>query len=278
MLSQQHGKVYRAVGASAVSSERIAQKARVTMLRPFVLLFKEPIVFLFALYASIIVSLACLSSLESHSHIGFVVRNPIVSDLQVFLAVSVLNQALSLMFGAFPVVYEEIRGFTAGSAGLPFIAVAFGMLFGKFRFGVVKIIPDIVFASGIVGAVVDSVRYTVKLRANGGRPLAPEERLGICCIGGIVSVFKITIKCEGMTDDRQQLLPISMAWFAASAKSDVHWIVPVLSGVPFGCGMLLVFLGGTSYLVDTYAEVSASAMAANSFMRSLLCAIPARAQ
>lgn len=67
-----------------------------------------------------------------------------------------------------------------------------------------------------------------------------------------------------------QLLPISLAWFAASAKPTVHWLVPTIAGGLFGCSMLLIFMGGTAYLVDTYLTVAASAMAANSFMRSLL--------
>lgn len=37
--------------------------------------------------------------------------------------------------------------------------------------------------------------------------------------------------------------------------------------------MLLIFMGGTAYLVDSYLAVAASAMAANSFMRSLFAAV-----
>jgi MFS transporter, DHA1 family, multidrug resistance protein len=124
------------------------------------------------------------------------------------------------------------RGWRSGPAGLPFIAVGIGMLFG------------------MAGTVYDSMLYGKKLSKAGG-PLAPEERLRGACVGGV-------------------LLPISLAWFAASAKPSVHWLAPTIAGGLFGCSMLLIFMGGTAYLVDTYLTVAASAMAANSFMRSLL--------
>lgn len=50
----------------------------------------------------------------------------------------------------------------------------------------------------------------------------PEARLPFACLGAI-------------------LLPIGIFWFAWTSTPSVHWISPVLAGVPFGCGMLLVF-------------------------------------
>ncbi|KAI5481198.1 hypothetical protein MNV49_005633 [Pseudohyphozyma bogoriensis] len=198
-LSKKTGKVYRsAYDMSSGPNLQVAAKMRTYVMRPFILLFKELIVFLFAIYASLIYGI------------------------------------LYLMFGAYPFMFQYYRGFSTGAAGLPFLAIGVGMFLG------------------LVGIVIDNGGYVKKMQAHGG-PLPPEERLRVACVGGI-------------------LLPISLAWFAASAKGDVHWIVPTLAGVPFGCGMLLVFMSGSSYLVDSYTSIAASAMASNSFVRSLFAA------
>jgi hypothetical protein len=41
----------------------------------------------------------------------------------------------------------------------------------------------------------------------------------------------------------------------------------MLAGIPFGWGVVLVFSSVFNYLVDAYREWSASAMAANTFLR-----------
>lgn len=62
--------------------------------------------------------------------------------------------------------------------------------------------------------------------------------------------------------------------FAWSARSNVHWIVPVLAGVPFAWGLLSIFLSSTVYLIQVYqASTGASALAANGILRYLLGAV-----
>lgn len=39
------------------------------------------------------------------------------------------------------------------------------------------------------------------------------------------------------------LVPGSIFWFAWSGSAAVHWVVPVLSGVPFGWSMVVLFVG-----------------------------------
>ena len=50
---------------------------------------------------------------------------------------------------------------------------------------------------------------------------------------------------------------------------EIHWIVPMLSGIPFGAGSTLIFLALLNYLTDAYTVYSASAMAAASCCRSI---------
>lgn len=48
----------------------------------------------------------------------------------------------------------------------------------------------------------------------------------------------------------------------------MHWIVPVLSGVPFALGNVTVFISAALYMLDVYGPLSgASAMAANGLLR-----------
>ena len=63
-------------------------------------------------------------------------------------------------------------------------------------------------------------------------------------------------------------------WFGWSARSDVHWISPVLAGIPFAWGNLCIFLSAALYFIDTYGPLNgASAMAANGVARYTLGAV-----
>lgn len=54
-----------------------------------------------------------------------------------------------------------------------------------------------------------------------------------------------------------------------AAKSNIHWIVPVLSGLPYGIGLEMLFMGLTNYLTDVYGIYSASVMASCVFSRNI---------
>lgn len=43
----------------------------------------------------------------------------------------------------------------------------------------------------------------------------------------------------------------------------------IVAGIPFGFGMVLVFLGVMNYLIDAYTIFAASVLAANAVLRSL---------
>ena len=89
------------------------------------------------------------------------------------------------------------------------------------------------------------------------KPWAKSEeyrRLPLACIAGLFFV-------------------VSLFWAGWTARADVHWIVPVLSGIPFGIGYLCLFMALLNYLVDAYEIFAASAMAAASFTRSSFGAV-----
>jgi DHA1 family multidrug resistance protein-like MFS transporter len=65
------------------------------------------------------------------------------------------------------------------------------------------------------------------------------------------------------------LFPIGLFWFAWTGNyPSIHWIVPTLSGLLTGAGIMLIFLQALNYLIDAYLMVAASAIAANTFLRS----------
>ncbi|KAM0746669.1 Benomyl/methotrexate resistance protein [Meredithblackwellia eburnea MCA 4105] len=199
-LSSKTQKVYKSEYDLKMPSQTLQEKLVINMSRPFVLLFKESIVSLFALYAAVVYG------------------------------------TLYGMFGAYPVVFQQGRGWSEGIGGLPFIGVGVGMLFA------------------IVLNVWTNNKYVRDLEASPEGRLAPEARLPICAFGGCC-------------------LPVGLFWFAWTCQPSVHWIVPILAGVPFGLGMVLVFLSMMNYLVDAYLMYAASALAANAVLRSIFGAV-----
>jgi multidrug resistance protein len=195
-LSQLTGKVYRTRVEMEAGSISPAKAFSAALSRPFLLLFREPIIFLLSIYLAIIYG------------------------------------TLYLLFGAFPIVYQQHRHWSAGIGGLAFLGVGLGM---------VVAIPIFAYMN---------TAYTKATELNGGRQPEPEMRLP----PGMVGAFAI---------------PIGIFWFAWTNDPEIHWMASISAGVPFGFGMVLVFLSVTNYLVDAYTIFAASALAANAVLRSL---------
>ena len=66
------------------------------------------------------------------------------------------------------------------------------------------------------------------------------------------------------------LMPIGQWWYAWTCAPPVHWIWPILAGVPFGAGTIGIFIYANSYLIASYGIYAASASAGNTVARSLL--------
>lgn len=92
--------------------------------------------------------------------------------------------------------------------------------------------------------------YNRKLAANDNVPV-PEWRLPPVIVGGFS-------------------FAIGLLWFGWTGyKADIHWIAPTLSGLCTGFGLMSIFLQCLNYLIDSYLMFAASAVAANTFLRSL---------
>lgn len=85
---------------------------------------------------------------------------------------------------------------------------------------------------------------------------ASEEyrRLPLACVGG-------------------PLFFVSLFWLGWSARDGVSYVVPMLAGLPFGAGFMLIFIALLNYLTDAYEVFAASANAAASTSRSLLAVV-----
>ncbi|KAJ5087108.1 hypothetical protein NUU61_008415 [Penicillium alfredii] len=156
-------------------------------------------------------------------------KEPIVLLLSIYL--SIIYGTLYMLFGAFPIVYEIHRGWNQGISGLAFLGVMVGM-FGAIAYS----IPE-------------NARYSKILAKNGGYA-PPETRLPPCMLASIA-------------------LPAGLFWFAWTNSPSIHWLASIAAGVPFGFGMVLVFLSVFNYLIDAYTIFAASVLAANSLLRSL---------
>ncbi|KAB8338767.1 hypothetical protein FH972_021712 [Carpinus fangiana] len=194
-LSKLTGKVYKSRVDAEQGKVSIGHAFKTSLSRPWVLLFREPIVLLLSIYMAIIYG------------------------------------TLYMMFGAFPIVYQQGRGWSPGIGGLAFIGVMVGMLIG------------------VAYALFDNKRYVKAVKDNDGFA-PPEARLPPGMVGGLA-------------------IPIGLFWFAWTNSPSIHWIVSILAGVPFGFGMVLVFLAIMNYLIDAYVIFAASVLAANSVIRSL---------
>ncbi|KAI9930459.1 Citrinin biosynthesis cluster MFS transporter mrr1 [Aspergillus wentii] len=167
------------------------------LLRPIQMLFLEPILLLITLYLALVYGI------------------------------------LYLFFEAYPVSFQEVRGWTnEGIAGLPFV----GILVGVFC-GVALIIWQ------------TKTRFARKLAKHG--KVVPEERLVPMMIASV-------------------LLPIGLFWFGWTSDPSISWVPQVIAGIPIGMGILVIFMQGLNYIIDCYMMFANSAIAANTLVRSSL--------
>ncbi|KAG6853696.1 hypothetical protein C0991_002231 [Blastosporella zonata] len=159
----------------------------------------------------------------------FIVTEPIV--LLLALYISVMYGTLYALFSAFPIVFQHHRGFTPGQGGLAFLGVGFGIT---------------------IGVATQSYQDKLYRRAMDRSPTGkapPEARLHTAILGGI-------------------LIPIGLFMFAWTTSPSIHWIVPILAGIPFGAGVAQILQSLTTYLMDTYPLYFASSIAATIVLRS----------
>jgi MFS family permease len=137
---------------------------------------------------------------------------------------------LYLLFTTLTMVFEGTYHFSQGNVGLAFLGIGIGSMLGLVIFG----------------ALSDK---TVKKMAAQGE-MKPEYRLPPLIPGSLV-------------------IPIGLFWYGWSAEKAIHWIMPIIGTMWIGLGLLATFMPIQTYLVDAYVQHAASAIAANTVLRSL---------
>ncbi|KAF9446914.1 MFS general substrate transporter [Macrolepiota fuliginosa MF-IS2] len=148
---------------------------------------------------------------------------------------SLILGILYLAFQAYPIIFQGGHGFNLQDTGLGFLGIGVGMVLGLLTQPYWN-------------------RFYKRTSVENGGVLPPEARLYMGQVGAIC-------------------VPVGLFWLAFTTYPAVPWIVPVLASVPFGCGIYFVFTSTFTYLVTTYRPIAASAMAANSAMRSTFAAV-----
>jgi hypothetical protein len=131
---------------------------------------------------------------------------PIVAFISLYVAFAF--GVLFSFFASFPYVFGIVYNFDRGEVGLAFLGLWFGLLLGVATFDVCN----------------RTWYHAAKEKARkSGKVAAPEHRLYASMLGSLG-------------------IPVSLFWFAWSAKSSVHWISPILAGIPFAWGNLCLFV------------------------------------
>lgn len=157
------------------------------------------------------------------------VMSPIGIACALYLAV--VYGYMYLMFSSVTSVFRNTYGITGNLSGLIYLGLGIGALIGM---TITSILSD--------RAVKKSIETYGKLK--------PEARLGISPIGGA-------------------LLPAGLFIYGWTAEYGVHWIVPIIGMTIMGIGNVVLFMSICLYLIDTFETYSASALAANTVIRSL---------
>ncbi|KAF8205974.1 multidrug transporter [Mycena galopus ATCC 62051] len=151
------------------------------------------------------------------------------------LYTSLIYGVLYGLFQAIPIIFAVKRDFTISHTGLIFIGVGIGTTFG---------------AALNVYLERD---YPALIKTWRGFP-PPEEHLRGAMVGGCAFI-------------------VGIFWLGWSGQyPSVPWYVPALSTIVVGMSVCMIFISCFSYMVETYLMYSASAFAANTFLRSLVAA------
>ncbi|KAH5119513.1 hypothetical protein HBI49_024780 [Parastagonospora nodorum] len=160
--------------------------------------------------------------------------SPIVGLMSLYIAIN--YGILYLFFTTITFVFEQKYHFSSGAVGLSYIGSGVGMLVGM----------------GVLGVMSDKVIKKQQAKGN----VKPEHRLPLMLtVPGAVA------------------LPIGVFVYGWTTYYGVHWIVPIIATAFIGLGNLTAMMTIQTYLVDAFTIHAASAIAANTVLRSVFGAV-----
>lgn len=167
-----------------------------TVLKPFIMLFQEPMLLVVTLYMSFIYGI------------------------------------VYLLFEAIPIVFGQEHSLNAGEVGLVFLALLLG--------GATAVLIYIFYFNK---------QYMKQHRAANGRGVPPEQRL-----------IPLFYSAPG--------LAVAFFWFGFTAYPSISIWSPIFAIYLLGFCILYTFLSGFNYIIDCYLWNAASALSANTVVRS----------
>lgn len=141
-----------------------------------------------------------------------------------------------MFFVSFPYIYRTVFHFSVQDQGIAFIGLILGLAI-----------------TALVSPAIVQVYYERLVAKNGAVPKCEFRFLPL-----MVGVF---------------IVPIGLFIIGWTSYSKLHWIGPIIGSFIYGMGTILVFNGIFAYTVEAYRRYIASAMAANSFIRSLMSGV-----
>lgn len=160
------------------------------------------------------------------------ITEPMVTCIAFYA--SFVYSLLYLTLEVFPIVFQEQRGYGQVVGSLPFLGLFIGVLAAVFI------------------NLANQPRYRRISLAAKGKPV-PEARLPPMALGGII-------------------FAIGLFWFGWTSAPKYHWAIPTVAAGFIGAGFNVIFQQCINFLVDTYSIYAASAVSANTFLRSILAA------
>jgi MFS transporter, DHA1 family, multidrug resistance protein len=136
-----------------------------------------------------------------------IIQEPILALMTAYM--SFLYGILYLLFEAYPVSFQEQRGWKPGVGSLPFAAFIVGIMMG----------------TGLI-AYSTRTNFTKAYKKHGH--VVPEERLPPMIVGAAV-------------------LPIGLFMFAWTSNPNITWVPQVLATALLGMGCLVTFWQGVSF-------------------------------
>jgi len=149
------------------------------------------------------------------------------------LYTSFIYGTLYMMFEAFPNVFQGEHGFDAGKLGLTYLPIPIGCVLGSIAY-----------------LVIFNPRYEAAVERHKPHPVPPEARLE-------------------MTMWSAPMYAIAFFWFGWTSFASVSVWVPLTAALFLGIAAILLFLSLINYTVDVYLYAAASALAANTIIRSI---------
>lgn len=163
-LTKQTGLVHISIHeANKPPGQTLKRSFQIACSRPFAMLLKEPITIALSLYIALVYGLLYLSCVA----------------IPPFACPARWLTCAPCSFVAFPIVYQEGRGWSPGFAGLGFVGTAVGMLFAV-----------------ALNLLYFNKRYVKKLDDSKFGWVAPENRLPMACTGAVALPIGLFSQCR----------------------------------------------------------------------------------